>query len=362
MSGRATVNRKPRRVTATTKANLIFPVTRLKRYLKKSCLNQRVQVKAAVFLAAALEYLVAEVAEISGNTARSNSKRRVSPRHIFLALSNDEDFSKLMKKVIIPEGGALPKIDESLLPKANKIKRKPKAASKIKAKVKTPKKSTAKSRRRRLGGLGGLFGVALPFGSTTGSAMPTPSASIFGMTTLSEKILTCGQKLTVVQANIASMNCDAVVHPTNNSLSLSGMCGNALSSTGGPSFTTEVRNKKANLAVGEATITGAGTLPCKKVIHVHSPSWNDTDAVPNLKKAVVSCLDIAEKENLKSVGFPSIASGSNNFPKQLAAQTILRSIRDYYAKLSGSVKQIYFVLYDTESINIYTTEMTRLDD
>lgn len=53
----------------------------------------------------------------------------------------------------------------------------------------------------------------------------------------------------------------------------------------------------------------------------------------------------------------------NNFPKQTAAQTILRSIKDYFtAAVSSQLTQIYFVLYDMESIGIYTSEMARMDD
>ena len=60
-----------------------------------------------------------------------------------------------------------------------------------------------------------------------------------------------------------------------------------------------------------AAISGSGTqLPCKFVIHVYSPTWGDTDAVPNLEKSVKNCLTLAENKNLSTVAFPSIASGS----------------------------------------------------
>ena len=52
----------------------------------------------------------------------------------------------------------------------------------------------------------------------------------------------------------------------------------------------------------------------------------------------------------------------NNFPKQLAAQTILKAISNYFVTvMASSLKQIYFVLYDMESIGIYTIELARLD-
>lgn len=60
-----------------------------------------------------------------------------------------------------------------------------------------------------------------------------------------------------------------------------------------------------------AAIGGSGDLlPCKHVIHVHSPSWPSTDAVENLEKAIKNCLTLAENKNLSTVAFPSVASGS----------------------------------------------------
>ena len=60
-----------------------------------------------------------------------------------------------------------------------------------------------------------------------------------------------------------------------------------------------------------AAISGSGdTLPCKHVIHVHSPQWSDKEAVPMLEKAVKSCLTLAENKNLSTLAFPSVASGS----------------------------------------------------
>ena len=70
-------------------------------------------------------------------------------------------------------------------------------------------------------------------------------------------------------------------------------------------------NKKLPLKIIAAAIGGSGdSLPCKHVIHVHSPGWPGTDAVENLDKSVKNCLTLAENKNLSTVAFPSIASGS----------------------------------------------------
>lgn len=355
MSSRTGVQRK-KRLTASSKAGIVFPVTRIRRYMKQACLNRRLRIGAPVYLSAVLEYLVAEVLELAGNAARDNKRRIIIPRHILLAIANDEELKKLLHGVTISQGGVLPNIQEVLL--GNRKKQALQKSSK--AKTSKAKPTTAKPKAATKSKVT-TAKVTLVKRSSVKRSKAT--ATVSGITTLSEKILSGGQKLTVVQGDISKLACDAVVHPTNSSLSLSGQCGSALSAAGGVSFRNEVNtaSSKASISVGEAVISGSGSLPCSNVIHVHSPTWNDPDALNNLEKSVKSCLDVAENENLTSVGFPSIASGSNSFPKETSARTILRCIRDYYSATAGSVQQVYFVLYDMESVGIYTTELARLD-
>ena len=119
MSGRGkgkTAGKKS--VSRSSKAGLQFPVGRIARYLKKGKYASRVGAGAPVYLAAVLEYLTAEVLELSGNAARDNKKSRIVPRHIQLAVRNDEELSKLLGGVTIASGGVLPNVHSVLLPKA----------------------------------------------------------------------------------------------------------------------------------------------------------------------------------------------------------------------------------------------------
>ena len=70
-----------------------------------------------IYLAAVLEYLTAEVLEISGNAAKSSKRNTIKPRHLLLAIRNDEEINKLLSNVTISEGGVVPGIHPFLHPK-----------------------------------------------------------------------------------------------------------------------------------------------------------------------------------------------------------------------------------------------------
>ena len=110
-------------VTKSAKAGLQFPVGRIGRFLKRGRYAQRVGAGAPVYLASVLEYLTAEILELAGNAARDNKKTRIVPRHIQLAVRNDEELNKLLGHVTISQGGVLPNIHSVLLPKKSESKK-----------------------------------------------------------------------------------------------------------------------------------------------------------------------------------------------------------------------------------------------
>jgi histone H2A len=108
---------KKQSTSSSSKAGLQFPVGRIGRYLRNGKYATRMGAGAPVYLAAVLEYLTAEILELAGNAARDNKKTRIIPRHITLAVKNDEELNKLLGGVTIASGGVLPNIHSVLLPK-----------------------------------------------------------------------------------------------------------------------------------------------------------------------------------------------------------------------------------------------------
>ena len=104
----------------SSKAGLQFAVGRIARYMRNGSNVSRVGGGAPVYMAAILEYLAAEILELAGNAARDNKRKRIVPRHIQLAIRNDEELSNLLGGVTVAQGGVLPNIHAVLLPKKNK--------------------------------------------------------------------------------------------------------------------------------------------------------------------------------------------------------------------------------------------------
>ena len=123
MSGRGKGGKvKGKSKSRSTRAGLQFPVGRIHRLLRKGNYAERVGAGAPVYLAAVMEYLAAEVLELAGNAARDNKKTRIIPRHLQLAIRNDEELNKLLSGVTIAQGGVLPNIQAVLLPKKTEKK------------------------------------------------------------------------------------------------------------------------------------------------------------------------------------------------------------------------------------------------
>ena len=104
------------KVTGAAKAHIVMPPARIMKMMRRDRLQQRIGKGAAVYMAGVLDYIASEILECSGDVAESAGKKRINPRHLKLAIANDDELLKLTAGSIIHEGGVNPHIEEFLLP------------------------------------------------------------------------------------------------------------------------------------------------------------------------------------------------------------------------------------------------------
>uniref|UniRef100_A0AC34F7K0 Histone H2A n=1 Tax=Panagrolaimus sp. ES5 TaxID=591445 RepID=A0AC34F7K0_9BILA len=119
-TGKEAGKSKSKTLSRSAKAGLQFPVGRIHRYLKQHTKKQRIAGPTAIYFAAVLEYLVAEVMELAGNACKDLKAKRITPRHLHLAIRGDEELDMIIKATIAG-GGVIPHIHRYLTDKKSQI-------------------------------------------------------------------------------------------------------------------------------------------------------------------------------------------------------------------------------------------------
>ncbi|AEJ19300.1 O-acetyl-ADP-ribose deacetylase [Gracilinema caldarium] len=161
----------------------------------------------------------------------------------------------------------------------------------------------------------------------------------------------------VLKGDITSLKVDAIVNAANSSLLGGGGVDGAIHRAAGPQLLEECRVINRTLGgcpTGKAVITGAGNLPCTYVIHTVGPVWYG--GTYNEANLLASCyresLQLAEAHHCTSIAFPNISTGVYGYPKLLAAEVALQTVKHELIRYN-SLKKLVFICYDDENYQIY---------
>lgn len=153
---------------------------------------------------------------------------------------------------------------------------------------------------------------------------------------------------------------DAIVNAANSSLLGGGGVDGAIHRAAGRELLAECR-LLGGCKTGQAKITKGYNLPCGYIIHTVGPVWNGGTSGEEEKLA--SCyrnsLELAVKNGIKRIAFPSVSTGIYHFPVELAAKTAMGAVRDFIESHPGALEQIVWVLFDARTKLVYDTVLTK---
>ncbi|MGZ3616034.1 MAG: O-acetyl-ADP-ribose deacetylase [Ktedonobacteraceae bacterium] len=168
-----------------------------------------------------------------------------------------------------------------------------------------------------------------------------------------------GVMLALMRGNIVDVPADAIVNAANSGLRGGGGVDGAIHRAGGPSIMEECR-KIGGCPTGEAVVTTAGRLPAKFVFHAVGPIYGASpDDERLLASAYQSCLDLAEKHQVKSISFPSLSTGIYGYPLELAAPVALHTIIEHVKKPT-CLQRVLMVLFGEHAYKVHEQALDKL--
>jgi O-acetyl-ADP-ribose deacetylase (regulator of RNase III) len=149
-------------------------------------------------------------------------------------------------------------------------------------------------------------------------------------------------QLEIVVADITTLHVDAIVNAANESLLGGGGVDGAIHRAAGPELLAECRTLHG-CKTGSAKITKGYRLPAKHVIHAVGPVWNGgKQHEPELLAGCYrTALELAEKNKVTSIAFPSISTGIYRFPADQAASIAVETVVEMLKKTPGVTRVIF---------------------
>jgi O-acetyl-ADP-ribose deacetylase (regulator of RNase III) len=160
-------------------------------------------------------------------------------------------------------------------------------------------------------------------------------------------------RVVIISGDLVEQRVDAIVNAANNDLQLGGGVAGAIRRAGGPSIQDEC-DAHGPVQVGEAAITGAGTLPARFVIHAASMALGGRTSRSSLRSSMVHAFQLAQLNHVSTIAVPAVGTGIAGFPIDECARVMAESLNESLSH-GWTVSEVRFVLFADDSKHAFET-------